>query len=84
VALAAELGCQVHLLKAEVDGVYSSDPRKAQQTTRIDHLGYEEAVELARNGAKVVQEKAVELAQKHQVPVWVRRTFGNGPGTWIG
>lgn len=83
VALAASLRCSTHLLKADVDGVYSADPRTAPSAVRFDSLEHDEAIVLAANGAKVLQRKAAELARDRRVPVWVRQTYGNGPGTWI-
>jgi aspartate kinase len=84
VALAAELGTAVHLLKADVDGVYPADPHADRSAERFDRLGFDQAVALARSGAKVIQLKAAELARTCRVPVWVRQTGTDGPGTWIG
>ncbi len=60
VALAASLRCSTHLLKADVDGVYSADPRTAPFAVRFDSLEHDEAIVLAANGAKVLQRKAAD------------------------
>jgi aspartate kinase len=79
-ALAAR---RVELYKAEVDGVYDADPHTHQSARRLDSLTHEEALRLARAGAKVVQEKAAELAWRFRLPVVVRPTFGHGQGTEV-
>jgi aspartate kinase len=85
VALGAALGARrVELHKAEVDGVYDADPHAHPGARRYETLSHEEALRLARAGAKVLQHKAAELALRFQVPVIVRATFGHGPGTAIG
>jgi aspartate kinase len=85
VALGAALGAwRVELHKAEVDGVYDADPHAHPGARRYDALTHEEAVRLARAGAKVLHHKAAELALRYGVPVVVRAAFGDGPGTAIG
>jgi aspartate kinase len=84
VALAvALLARRVELCKAEVDGVYDADPHTHPDAQRFDSLTHEEAVRLSRGGAKVLQGKAAELAQRWQIPILVRSTFGQGRGTAI-
>jgi aspartate kinase len=85
VALGAALGAwRVELHKTEVDGVYDADPNAHPDARRYEALSHEEALRLARAGAKVLQHKAAELALRFEVPVIVRATFGSGPGTAIG
>lgn len=81
VALAvALLPRRVELCKAEVDGVYDADPHTHSEARRFDALTHEEAVRLSRAGAKVLQGKAAELAQRCQIPILVRSTFGKQGG----
>ena len=84
VALAAALGadeCQIH---TDVDGVYTTDPRVAPEARRLEVLTFEEMLELASLGAKVLQIRSVEFASKYGVPLRVLSTFEDGPGTLIG
>lgn len=84
VALAAALGadeCQIH---TDVDGVYTTDPRVAPEARRLESLTFEEMLELASLGAKVLQIRSVEFASKYGVPLRVLSTFEDGPGTLIG
>ena len=84
VALAAALGadeCQIH---TDVDGVYTTDPRVVPEARRLDALTFEEMLELASLGAKVLQIRSVEFASKYGVPLRVLSTFEDGPGTLIG
>jgi aspartate kinase len=85
VALGAALeAARVELHKAEVDGVYDADPHTHAAARRYEALTHAEALRLARDGAKVLQHKAAELALRSGIPVLVRATFGRGPGTTIG
>ena len=84
VALAATLGadeCQIH---TDVDGVYTTDPRVVPEARRLEVLTFEEMLELASLGAKVLQIRSVEFASKYGVPLRVLSTFEDGPGTLIG
>ena len=84
VALAAALGadeCQIH---TDVDGVYTTDPRVVPEARRLEMLTFEEMLELASLGAKVLQIRSVEFASKYGVPLRVLSTFEDGPGTLIG
>ena len=84
VALAAALGaseCQIH---TDVDGVYTTDPRVVPEARRLDVLTFEEMLELASLGAKVLQIRSVEFASKYNVPLRVLSSFEDGPGTLIG
>ena len=84
VALAAALGaaeCQIH---TDVDGVYTTDPRVVPEARRLGALTFEEMLELASLGARVLQIRSVEFASKYSVPVRVLSSFEDGPGTLIG
>jgi aspartate kinase len=84
VALAVALVARrVELCKAEVDGVYDADPHTHPAAQRFDALTHDEALRLSRAGAKVLQEKAADLALHWQIPLIVRSTFGPGRGTTI-
>ncbi len=80
VALRAE---RVELCKAECDGIYDADPNRNASARRFAVLSHDEAVELAANGAKVLNLKAALLAQLHRLPIWVLPTFQDGEGTKI-
>ncbi|MBO4317149.1 MAG: aspartate kinase [Mailhella sp.] len=84
VALAAALGggtvCHIY---TDVDGVYTTDPRMCANARRISKISYEEMLEMASMGAKVLQIRSVEFAKKFKVPVWVRSTFSDEPGTLV-
>lgn len=83
VALAAALGAARCEICTDTDGVFTADPRIVPQARRLSELGFEEAVELAGAGARILQSRAAELAQAERVPVHVRSTFADGGGTWI-
>ena len=84
VALAAALGAGECRIYTDVDGVYTTDPRVVPEARRLDSLTFEEMLELASLGAKVLQIRAVEFASKYGVPLRVLSSFENGPGTLIG
>lgn len=75
VAVAAALGAQVCDIYTDVDGVYTTDPRIVPKAQRIDKISYEEMLEMASLGAKVLQTRSVELAMNHGVPVRVLSSF---------
>lgn len=83
VALAASLQADECQIYTDVDGVYTADPKIVPFAKRMTHVTFEEMNELASQGAKVMQIRAVEFAAKHRVPVRVLSTFGDGPGTLI-
>jgi aspartate kinase len=83
VALAVAIGATRCEIYTDVDGVYSADPRLVPEARRLPEIGYEEMLELAHQGAKVLQTRSVELAWVHGVEVSVRKTGGTGPGTII-
>jgi aspartate kinase len=83
VALAAALNADECQIYTDVDGVYSADPRIVPEARRMTEVTIEEMLEMASGGAKVMQNRAVELAGKYNVPVRVLSTFQEGPGTLI-
>ncbi|MEX1082495.1 MAG: aspartate kinase [Halofilum sp. (in: g-proteobacteria)] len=83
VALAAALEADECQIFTDVDGVYTTDPRVVPRAQRLDKITFEEILELSSLGAKVLQIRAVEFAGKYNVPLRVRATFGDGPGTLI-
>lgn len=83
VALAAALKADECQIYTDVDGVYTTDPRVVPQARRMDRVTFEEMLELASLGAKVLQIRAVEFAGKYNVPLRVLSSFQEGPGTLI-
>ena len=84
VALAAALGADECRIYTDVDGVYTTDPRVVPEARRLEALTFEEMLELASLGAKVLQIRSVEFASKYGVPLRVLSSFEDGPGTLIG
>jgi aspartate kinase len=82
VALAAALGasCEIY---SDVLGVFTADPRIVPEARKLDRVSYEEMLEMASSGAKVLMLRAVELARGQGVRIHARSTFSNEPGTWI-
>ena len=83
VALAAALKADECQIYTDVDGVYTADPRIVPTARRLDRITFEEMLELASLGAKVLQIRSVEFAGKYNVPLRVLSTFQEGPGTLI-
>ncbi|MBN1393640.1 MAG: aspartate kinase [Pirellulales bacterium] len=83
VALAAVLGAEVCEIYTDVDGVYTSDPRVVPTARRLELISYDEMLELATAGAGVMHGRAIEFAKKFAVPIHVRSSFSDGPGTMI-
>ena len=83
VALAAALQAERCVIFTDVDGVYTTDPNVVPSARRIPKLSYEEMLELASLGAKVLQARSVEFAAKYQVPVQVQSSFQEGEGTLV-
>jgi aspartate kinase len=83
VALAAALQADVCEIYTDVDGVYTADPNICDKARRLDKISYDEMLEMASLGAKVLQIRSVELAKKFNVPVLVKTSFGDGPGTLV-
>lgn len=83
VALAAALKADICDIYTDVDGVYTTDPRIVSKARKLDKITYEEMLESASLGAKVLQVRSVEMAMKHSVRVQVRSSFSDAPGTLI-
>ena len=83
VAMAASLGAQVCEIYTDVEGVYTADPRLVPEARKLKELGYEEMLELASYGAKVLHPRAVELGELFNIPILVASSFTEGPGTLI-
>ncbi|MFU3210990.1 aspartate kinase [Pseudomonas aeruginosa] len=83
VALAAALKADECQIYTDVDGVYTTDPRVVPQARRLDKITFEEMLEMASLGSKVLQIRAVEFAGKYNVPLRVQHSFQEGPGTLI-
>lgn len=83
VALAAALSAELCEIYTDVDGVYTTDPNIVSAARRIPRISYEEMLELASLGAKVLQTRSVEFAMKYRVPVHVRSSFTDNEGTVV-
>ena len=83
VAMAAALKADECCIYTDVDGVYTADPRIVDNARRLDRLSYEEMLEMASLGSKVLQIRSVEFANKYHVPLRVLSSFADGPGTLI-
>jgi aspartate kinase len=83
VALAAALNADVCEIYTDVDGIFTADPRIVPTARRIPAIKYEEMLEMAASGAKVLQLRCVEYARRYGVPIHVRSSFSNRPGTWV-
>ncbi|MBN1298487.1 MAG: aspartate kinase [Actinobacteria bacterium] len=83
VAVAAALDAKYCEIYTDVDGVFSTDPNIVIEAGKIGKLSYEEMLELASSGAKVLHLRAVEFAKKHSVVLHVRSSFNDNEGTWV-
>jgi aspartate kinase len=83
VAIAAALKADVCEIYTDVDGVYTTDPNVVTTARKIERISYEEMLELASLGAKVLQIRSVELGMKYGVPIHVRSSFSDVEGTWV-
>jgi aspartate kinase len=83
VALAAALGAEVCEIYTDVEGVYTADPRLVPEARKLHAVSYEEMLEMAASGARVLQVRSVEVARNHHVKLHVRSTFSAADGTWI-
>ncbi len=83
VALAAALRADRCDIYTDVDGVYTADPRIVRRARKLTKITYEEMLEMASLGAKVLQTRSVEMAMKHGVPLRVLSSFADGPGTLV-
>jgi aspartate kinase len=83
VALAVSLGADACQIYTDVDGVFTADPRLVPQARRLPEIGYDEMLELATYGAKVMHPRAVELGELFKMPILVTSSFNDSPGTLI-
>jgi|SRR5580658_9320516 aspartate kinase len=83
VALAAAFGAERCDIFTDVDGVYTTDPRIVARARKLDRITYEEMLEMASQGAKVLQTRSVEMAMNHRVRVQVLSSFADRPGTLV-
>ena len=83
VAIAAALKADVCEIYTDVDGVYTADPNVVSTARKVDRISYEEMLELASLGAKVLQIRSVEFGMKFGVPIHVRSSFNDNEGTWV-
>ncbi len=83
VALAAGLGADVCEIYSDVDGVFTADPRIVSAARKIHRVTYEEMLDLAASGAKILALRCVEYARRYAVPIHVRSSFSGREGTWV-
>ena len=83
VALAAALDADVCEIYTDVDGVFSADPRVVSTARKLKSVTYEEMLELAASGAKVLHLRCVEYARRYELPIHVRSSFSTNEGTWV-
>ena len=83
VALAAALGAEACEIYTDVDGVHTADPRVVPNARKLHAVSYEEMLEMAASGARVLQLRSVEFARNHAVRLHVRSSFSEADGTWI-
>ncbi|MHB2027868.1 MAG: aspartate kinase, partial [Acidimicrobiales bacterium] len=83
VALAHALGADVCEIYTDVTGVFSADPRVVPKARRLERISFDEMLEIAATGGRVLMLRSVEFARRHRVPLHVRSSFTWEPGTWI-
>ncbi len=83
VAIAAAIGSDLCEIYTDVDGVFTTDPNVVPEARKMEKISYEEMLEMASLGAKVLQSRSVEFAMKYEVPVVVRSSFSDNPGTLV-
>ena len=83
VALAVALGADVAEIYSDVDGVFTTDPREVPAASQVPRISYEEMLELAAAGAKVLHLRCVEYARRSHMPIHVRSSFSEREGTWV-
>jgi aspartate kinase len=83
VALAAALGADVCEIYTDVDGIFTADPRIVRTARQIPKISYEEMLEMAACGAKILHLRCVEYARRYAVPIHVRSSFSDREGTWV-
>ncbi|MCZ2527306.1 aspartate kinase [Streptomyces sp. NPDC059506] len=83
VALAAALDAEVCEIYTDVDGVFTADPRVVKKARKINEIPYEDMLELAASGSKVLHLRCVEYARRYDIPIHVRSSFSGHTGTWV-
>ena len=83
VALAAALQAEVCEIFTDVDGIFTADPRIVKKALKLEQIAYEEVLELAANGAKILHSRCVEYARRFNVPIHVRSSFNKNEGSWV-
>ncbi len=83
VALAAALKAEVCEIFTDVDGIFTADPRIVKRAHKLNQVAYEEVLELAANGAKILHSRCVEYARRFNVPIHVRSSFNQNEGSWV-
>ncbi|MEV0638502.1 aspartate kinase [Streptomyces sp. NPDC050619] len=83
VALAAALDAEVCEIYTDVDGVFTADPRVVKKAQKIDWISFEDMLELASSGSKVLLHRCVEYARRYNIPIHVRSSFSGLQGTWV-
>ncbi|MFT2016212.1 aspartate kinase [Streptomyces sp. 796.1] len=83
VALAAALDAEVCEIYTDVDGVFTADPRVVKKARKINEIAFEDMLELAASGSKVLHLRCVEYARRHNIPIHVRSSFSGHVGTWV-
>jgi aspartate kinase len=83
VALAAALNAEVCEIYTDVDGVFTADPRVVKKARKIERISFEDMLELASSGSKVLLHRCVEYARRYNIPIHVRSSFSGLQGTWV-
>jgi len=83
VALAAALGAAACEIYTDVDGVFTADPRLVPEAAKLEEISFEEMLEFSAAGARVLMGRSVEFARRFKVPIHVRSSFHDRPGTWV-
>jgi aspartate kinase len=83
IAIAAAVGAEICQIYTDVEGVYTCDPRVVKTARKLEEISYDEMLEMASSGSKVMQSRSVEFAKKFKVPFEVRSSFNNNPGTIV-
>lgn len=83
VALAAALNAKHCYIFSDVDGIYTTDPNKITIAKKLENLSYDEMLEIANEGAKVLHNRCIEVGEKYHIPIVAKSTFNNKPGTII-
>src|SRR5690606_4443082 len=83
VALASALNADVCEIYTDVDGIFTADPRIVPTARQVPRISYEEMLEMAANGAKILHLRCVEYARRNDMPIHVRSSFSDKTGTWV-